>query len=242
MEFEKVNIIIGATDENESLIKTVDTISDACSRDDIDNIVIVIPESATEECLGAIGELEKRYPGMVRRLVQTHPHIGGAMRDSIDFTSSSHIMFLSADIPIGLEAVPVMIDNAKKQPDKIIKISRWMEKNSFYGYDKVRKIFNFCGQKLLTVLFLSRLTDYTCPVLIAPTHIYKNICFSEWNFPCLLEAVLIPLKAGCSFLEIPAKSYSRNEGKSKNSLLQTFLYLRTAFRIRFTSLKKLYRG
>ncbi len=239
MLFEKVTVVITATDESASLIETVDTIVESCEISDIDSFLVVIPPNAHIECLEAINFLKEKYSNMVKKLVQYHPYIGGAMRDSIEATSSSHIMFLSADIPTNLESVHIMIEKAKRNPDTIIKISRWLEKNSFYGYNKSKKTFNFLAQKFLRILFNSSLTDFTSPVLIAPTAIYKNICFREWNFPCLLEAVLIPLRAGYEFEEFAAKCYSRKEGKSKNSSWQTMMYLKTAFRVRFTNKKKL---
>ena len=242
MLFEKVTIVISATDETNSLIKTVETTISDCDISDIDSFMIVVPEKASEECLYTIDYLIEKYPEKVKKLVQTHPYIGGAMRDSIVNTDSSHILFFSADIPVGLESIPEMIEKAKKSPDKIIKVSRWIFKNSFYGYNSGKKILNYIGQKFLRVLFDSALTDFTIPILIAPTEIYKNINFKEWNFPCMLEAVLVPLRIGCSFEEIPAKSFSRTEGKSKNSILQTLLYLKTAIRVRFTKKQKLHKN
>ena len=233
MIFEKVTIVISATDENKSLIQTVETTISNCNYKDIDSFLIVIPESADEECIKAIEYLQIKYGNKIHKHIQKHPHIGGAMRDSIDETTSSHIMFLSADMPVGLECVPVMISKAKENPDEIIKISRWLEKDSFHNYNKIRKSFNWLAQIFLRVLYSSSLTDFTIPVLISPTEIYKKVNFKEWNFPCLLEAVLLPLRMKFTIKEIPAKCYSRSEGKSKNSMLQTLLYLKVALRVRF---------
>lgn len=239
--FEKVTIVIGATDESSSLVKIVESIADACDISDIESVLIVIPANAEKQCVDTIALLEEKYPSLVKHFVQRNPYIGGALRDSVEETVSSHIMFFTADIPVGLESIPTMIKLSKRSPEKIIKISRWLEKDSFFGYNRVRLVFNFFAQKLLKVLFLSPLTDFTSPVLIAPTDIYRNIKFREWNFPCLLEAVLVPVRMKLEIEEFPAKCYPREEGKSKNSVWQTLLYLKTAFRIRFTPKKKLYK-
>jgi hypothetical protein len=86
-------------------------------------------------------------------------------------------MFTSADIPVSLESIPIMIKKAKINPERIIKISRWLERNSFIKYGYLKKFFNFFAQKFLRLLFNSKLTDFTSPILIAPTYIYKNIIF-----------------------------------------------------------------
>lgn len=239
MVFEKVTFVVSATDETTSLVETVELLVAECKDRYLACILITIPENADTNCIKTIDSLKKKYPLIIRKFVQRNKHIGGALRDSIEEVESSHIMFLSADIPIGLEVVPKMLAEAKKTPDAIIKVSRWLEKDSFYDYSKTRKVFNFCAQKFLSFLFSSSLTDYTCPVLIAPTNIYKELNFKEWGFPCLLEAVLLPLKVGHKFIEIAAKSYLRTEGESKNSWFQTALYLKTAIRVRLTRKDKL---
>lgn len=237
--FEKVTIVVSATDESESLIKTVDTIVDSCATGDIYEFLVVIPSNAAAECLEAIDFLKNKYPGKVRELIQRRPGIGGGMRDAIDEINTSHIMFLSADIPIGLDVVPVMIEKSKRQPEKIVKISRWSENGSFYGYGKARKVFNYLAQIFLKILYSFEYTEFTCPVLISPTHIYKKINFRELGFPCLLEAVLIPIRLGHKIEEIPAKCFPRTEGKSKNSAAKTAMYLFTALRVRFAPKRKL---
>ena len=53
------------------------------------------------------------------------------------------------------------------------------------------------------------------------------------KFPFFLEMVLLPLSMKCTIIEIPTKCYARKEGKSKNSIWQTLLYLKVAFRVKF---------
>lgn len=239
MKFETVTIAIGATDETESLIKTVTSIIENCNMDDIECLLIVIPENATKECIETIDSLMNKYPSKVQKDVQRRPYIGGAMQDAIEDVNTSHIMFFAADLTSNLECVPLMIEKAKKNPDVIVKTSRWLEKNSFYGYSKTKKVFNYLAQFFLQRIFKSDITDFTSPVLISPTEIYKKVNFKEMKFACLLEAVLLPLRMGCRFEEVPVKCFQRTEGKSKNSVFQTMLYIKPALRIRFTKKENL---
>lgn len=239
MNFESVSIIVGATDENESLRKTADYIMENCDYDDIGKILMVNSKNASDECLNAIKHLSEKYPGKVFGMTQTRPFIGGSIRDGFDTAVTSHIMLLPGDLGVSLDCVPRMIEYAKAEPGIIIKTSRWMEKNCFHEYNKTRKIFNRLAQIFLRVLFLSDLTDFTLPVQIMPTKMYKSIDFRELNFPFLIELVTAPLRLGAKIKEIPVHCAGRSEGKSKNSFRQTALYLRTALRVRFTSKKKL---
>ncbi len=239
MKYESVTIIVGATDENDGLKKTADYIMQSCNHEDIAEILFVNSKNASEGCLAAIKMLSEKYPGKVHGLTQTRPYIGGSIQDGFDSAESSHIMLLPGDLGVSLECVPEMIERAKAKPGAVIKTSRWLQKNSFHEYNEARKIFNRLAQLCLRVLYLSDLTDFTLPVQIMPTRLYKSIDFKELNFPFLIELVVAPLRLGAEFYEIPVQCAGRKEGKSKNSVKQTALYLKTALRVRFCPKKKL---
>ena len=239
MKFTSVTIIVGTTNEKESLICTVDTIMNSCSSEDIDKILLVKSKDASENCNFAIGLLEQKYPGKVFALEQTRPFVGGAIRDGFDAASSSHIMLLPSDLGVDLRCVPLMIEKVKEKPSVISKTSRWLQKDSFHNYNDTRRLFNKAAQIFLRVLFGIGLTDFTSPVQTAPSEAYEKSNWKELNFPFLLEMVLVPLRLGYAFEEIPVQCFERKEGFSRNSVKQTALYLRTALRVRFTPKSKL---
>ncbi len=239
MKFTSVTIIVGTTNEKDSLILTVDTIMRTCNAEDIDRILLVKSKDASEDCNYAIGLLEKRYPGKVQGLEQSRPFVGGAIRDGFDAAAGSHIMLLPSDLGVSLDCVPRMIERAKQMPGIIVKTSRWLKKDSFHNYDKFRKAFNRAAQIFLRVLYMKNLTDFTSPVQTAPSEAYRKADWQELNFPFLLEMVVLPLRLGYAFEEIPVECYERKEGFSRNSARQTALYLTTAVRVRFTPKSKL---
>lgn len=239
MDFSSVTIIIGTTDETDSLKKTVDYIMQNCNYDDIAEVLMVRSRNSSEDCTGVVLELEKKYGSKVRGLVQTRPFVGGAIRDGFDAADSSHIMLLPGDLGVGLECIPEMISRVKKKPDVISKTSRWLKKDSFHEYNGIRKTVNRIAQTFLRVLYSADLTDFTSPVQTAPSEAYMKSNWQELNFPFLLEMVLVPLRRGYKFEEFAVECYGRQQGKSKNSAKQTALYLKTALRIRFTKKSKL---
>ena len=109
----------------------------------------------------------------------------------------------------------------------------------FHNYNKTRKIFNRAAQIFLRVLYAEKLTDFTSPVQTAPAEAYEKSDWKELNFPFLLEMVLVPLRLGYAFSEIPVECFERQEGFSRNSAKQTALYLKTAIRVRFTPKSRL---
>lgn len=239
MEFNSVTIIIGTTDETDALRKTVDSIMEKCTPQDIGKVLMVKSKNASDGCNNTIKELEEKYFGKVFGMEQTRPFIGGAIRDGFEASDTSHIMLLPSDLAISLDCVPQMIEKVKLNPEVISKTSRWLKKDSFHHYNGIRKVFNRLSQTFLRVLYNAKLTDFTSPVQTAPSEAYAKSDWRELNFPFLLEMVLVPLRLGYKFEEIPVDCYGRQEGKSKNSVKQTALYLKTAIRIRFTPKSKL---
>lgn len=239
MNFTSVTIIVGTTNEKDSLISTVDTIMNTCNNEDINKILLVKSKDASDDCNLAIKLCENKYPGKVYGLQQSRPFVGGAIQDGFDVADSSHIMLLPSDLAISLDCVPLMIEKAKKQPDLIFKTSRWLRKNSFHNYGDFRKLFNYLAQIFLRILYREKITDFTNPVQTAPAEAYEKSNWKELNFPFLIEMVLVPLRLGYRFEEIPVDCYTRKEGFSRNSAKQTALYLKTALRVRFTPKTKL---
>ncbi len=229
-----VTFVVGATSEAAALKTTVETVLSTCAPQELARILIVRSQNAAPQTVAVCGEMERLYPEKVKAMVQTRPHVGGAIRDGFDTAVSSHILLLPGDLAIDLAAVPALIEQEKRRPEGIVKTSRWMHKNAFHGYPPLRKFLNLCAQIFLRVIFRSTLTDLTNPVQIMPTALYRAVDWKELDFPFLAEMVLCPLRLGVRFTEIPAACYSRKEGRSNNSALQTALYLKTALRILFT--------
>ncbi len=232
-EFRNLTIMMGAVTETDSLRETVDTILRVCNTEDICEIIICYARHVLPETLEVIKDIEKNCKQVpVVAVEQIRPFMG-CVQDAIDIARGSHCILVASDMALDLSGLPVLIEKTKKEPDVIHSLSRWMKGCEFHGYGRIRKVANFLAQKLLSVMYLRNMTDFTIPVQIAPSELYKSINFEEEGFPLLLEMVLKPIRLGYKFTEIPTNCYSRKEGKSSNSFKQTFSYLKTAFHIRF---------
>ena len=232
-EFKGVSIVTGAVTETSSLQGTVDFILANCNRADIAQIIIGYPDRATPECLETIKSIEANLSEVeVITFLQKRKSLG-FLTEAFDKATGSHIITVDSDMALDLALIPVMIENAKKEPDTIFSASRWLGGNKFYGYNKFKKVLNICAQKFLSVLYVSDLTDFTIPYQIIPTEILQSIEFEETGFPIFLEMVLKPLRLGYKFKELPTDCHSRTEGKSSNSFAQIPQYLRTALHVRF---------
>lgn len=224
---------MGAVSETESLRQTVNTLLEVCDHKYITEIIIGYAQRITPECLETVKEIaamECDVPIVV--FEQTRPFMSG-INDMIDVAKGSHCLLVASDMALDLSIAAQMIECAKKEPDVIHSASRWMKGCKFYDYGKAKRFVNFCAQKFLAVLYMRNLTDFTIPVQIAPSELYKSIRFEEEGFPFLLEMVLKPIRLGYKFRELPTNCYPRKDGKSSNSAKQTLSYLKVALHIRF---------
>lgn len=235
-----VSVVVLATDETESLKKTVDYIAQVCVHRP-DRIIVVLSRKATADCVQTCKALQGRYGDFLTVAVQQKDGLGAAVRFGIDCVQTSHMIFFPADMAIEVESIDKMISLSQANPKAVIKTSRWLQKGSFEGYGKLRFVLNRAAQSFLRVLLFSRLTDLTNPVQVIPIDYQKKIRWREDDFRILIEQTIVPVRLGYEIKEVPARCFARNEGSSKNSAIQTALYLTTALRVRFTPKNKLYK-
>lgn len=236
--FGNVTILLPALNETFSFEKTVEIILNDCNHEDICEMIAIVCEHTTSECLEAI-ERARRQAGrenvVFHLLYQTTPGAGGALRDGIDIAKGSHIISMSTDLETDPHSVKELIEGAKVMPNGITTTSRWLKKDSFHGYNSLKYVLNYLFQKIFSLFYWVKLTDMTYSYQIAPARLYQAINWEEWKHPFFLELTLKPVRLGIRFIEIPTDWTARQEGESQNSLLQTFKYLRIAFKTRFES-------
>ena len=76
-----------------------------CILYDIECILVVVSENATEACLETVDCLLHEYPSLVKKLVQQRKYIGGAMQDAVDYITSSHLLFFASDLSNNLDII-----------------------------------------------------------------------------------------------------------------------------------------
>lgn len=235
-KFKNVSILLPTLNETFSFVKTIEIILDECSAFDICEFIAIVCERTKSESMEAIEHgkqliAEKDIPFHI--LYQTLPFAGGAVQDGIMAAKGSHILMMSSDLETDPHLVKDFITMAKKYPEDITTASRWLARESFDGYSKIKYILNYFFQKIFSWFYGVRLTDITYGFRIAPAKLFQSIQWEELKHPFFLETALKPIRLGVPFHEISSRWTARTEGESQNTLLQTFKYLRIAFKARF---------
>ena len=232
-KFLDVSILLPAMNETYSLEQTIEIILQTCNNEEIAEMIILLSKKSTNECKEIAEKMCEKYPGKVYIHYQTLPFVGGACREGFDLAKGSHVVLMSTDLETDPHLIHKFIEEEKKNPKGIVTASRWMKGCNFDGYSKVKLVCNYIFQKMLGLLFGTKLTDMTYAFRIFPTNLVQKINWEELKHPFFLETALKPLRLKTKFKEIPANWVARTEGESQNSFFANFKYFRVVYHVRF---------
>ncbi len=234
--FKNVSILLPTLNETFSFTQTINIILDECNKDDICEFIAIVCDRTEPESIAAIEaskEVSEAQGVPLHILYQTLPFAGGAVQDGMMLAKGSHTLMMAPDLETDPHNVKDFIEMGKKYPADMTTASRWLRKGSFEGYNKTKYVLNYLFQKMFSVIYWVKLTDITFGYRLAPTEFLQSIQWEELKHPFFLETALKPIRLGIKIHEIPSNWAARHEGESQNSLLQTYKYLRIAFKVRF---------
>ena len=235
----KFDIFLPVIDETFSLERTIKIIEKDVSNFISKYLIVLSKNKSKLKSKRTVNKLKKKYRNKIKIIFQKEKFIGGALKSAIKNISASHFILMASDLETDPKDVTKLINLSMKNPNKIIVANRWLEKNSFKGYGIIKLILNRVFQLFFASLFLVSLSDLTFAYRVYPSKLIKKFRLKENGHSIFLETVLIPIRLGVKFIEIPSKWSSRLEGKTNNTFLKNFFYILTGFRIFFSSNKKL---
>lgn len=239
MEFNDCTIIIPVIRETDLFEQVVNTILGTCEHADIREFIVVVCEKTAKESFNSIENMRIKCEQLdidYALLWQKLPGFGGAIREGIDISKGTHTIFVTADMAYDPNLVSLLMDNAKKYPCDITSVSRHKHKGSISkDYSKVKLIWNVCAQLFLSVLYTSKITDFTYSFRIAPTSLYQNIRWETFNHSSGMEGALKAIRLGVKFHEIPGNHF----GGSQSGMSVVKEYLPVALKTRFMRKKNI---
>lgn len=234
--FNNVSILLPTLTETFSFRQTIETILEECDGRDICEFIAIVCERTDKDSLRAIeaSKVLSETKGIpLHILYQIHPYAGGALWDGIMASKGSHILMMAPDLETDPHSVKDFIAMGKQYPSDVITASRWQKAGGFEGYNGIKYVLNLIFQRFFAWFYGVKLTDITFGYRLAPARLFQSIRWEELKHPFFLETALKPIRLGIKIHEIPSRWSARREGESQNSLLQTFKYLRIAFKVKF---------
>lgn len=235
---QKFDIFLPVIDETFSLERTINIIEKQCSQVILQYLIVFSKTKSKQKSKNIAYKLKLKYKKKIKIIYQKESFIGGAIKIAIQNIKASHFILMASDLETDPKDVKKLIINSIRNPNKIILANRWLEKNSFKGYNSFKLILNKLFQIFFSKLYSVSLSDLTFAYRIYPSKFLKKFILHEKRHPVLLETVLIPIKMGLDFIEISSKWNSRKEGDSNNSFFRNFAYINTGIRIFFSKRDK----
>lgn len=239
-EFTSVSIIIPAMNETYLFRQTVDIMLSTCAKSDIKELIFVLCDRTTAQCVETAEQILKEYSDYpISIYYQKEPFFGNALREAFTLAKGSHLVTAAADMDMDPYAVCKFIEKSKSSPESIIAASRWMPGGGFNGYKKLMLGLNYIFQQMIRVFFITKLTDVTYGYRLYPADLVRSIRWEEAKHAFALESCLKPLRLGVRFIEVPATWNARTEGTSAISFFKYFTYFKTVFHVRLMKKKNI---
>ena len=219
-------MVIPVVTETDSLDETARILKDT-SDQDIAEVLVVVCDRTTTESLERCEGLRAQFGERLRIHRQRLPYLGGAIRETFDLATASHVLMMASDLETDPRIVPRFVEVARANPRAVVTASRWAAGGGFSGYGPVRVGLNWVFQRLTSVVYRTRLTDATFGYRLFPTPLVKAIRWEGLRHEFLLETVLKPLRLGVEVIEIPTFWNPRREGESQNSVATQARYIGT---------------
>lgn len=216
------------TDETDLLCNAFNKIS---KDSDADEYIFVLSRQSSSEARKTVADICKNNDNC-KYFFQNGFGLGNAIKYAIASSGGTHLIVWPSDDGMDAMVFSQMVRCSKENPEKIIKVSRWLRHGDFENYSKIRLIINFLSQKMFSLMYKSDLTDYTNPTQIAPISIYKSIKWENEDFSFIPEMVFKPLKYGCSFVEIPCKNTEQRKGRGNSRFFELAKYYFVILKIR----------
>ncbi len=226
-------MLMSAVNEDESLKKTVKTILETCSHQDLAEIFVFVGLNATDSCLSAIEDIRNSSEDVpINVFHQTYKGPGANWNEIFEIFKGTHIVTMAADGELDPYQVNEFIQYSKAMPEYIIIGSRKLGRNGFKNYNSMKKFLNICAGLFLRIIYRTKRTEFTQPFFSGPVEVFSAIRWEERFHPVFMEIIIKPLRLNIKTKEIPTEWQKRLDGKTNRGALYFLPYLKTAIKIR----------
>jgi dolichol-phosphate mannosyltransferase len=203
-----ITVIIPALNE-EGAIKAVVIDTLKALKDRFESYEIIIFDDGSTDATGKIADQLARDSGTVRVIHHERTMgLGFSVRSGYDVATKEYVMWVPGDHGMKSDSLDVMFDSLDGS-DIVIPYIANPEFRS-----KKRQLVSQAYVSILNLAFGLKLRYYNGP-LIYRTSIIQNITTTMLGFGFFSEALILSLKNGASYVEVPTFHQRRAHGSSK---------------------------
>lgn len=229
----KLSVVVTVYSETFSLTETIDRL---INKDEgyINEIILTVAPKSAQECFAVCKELEGKFPNLKVHIQEKTPGVGWAIREGMNLATGDYVALLSADLETEPEAVSRMVKKIEETGCDVVVGNRWLPGGGFQNYDKTKIVLNYIFQKIFKILFRTKIGDLTYGFKILSKKACEDIKWEGTLHEIYIETTVKPLRKGYKIEQVPTVWIGRKEGKSTNTFIKNFRYVRMAFKVLFS--------
>lgn len=237
-----VTFFVLATNETETLYKTVCGIKENCPPENLSKIVIVLRSDncPSYEALKKFKQEESWSD--IQSYVQKSDRIEDMFAELPPMVSGTHFVFMASDMEMNPATIADFVREAKKNPECIVAASKWVKGSVVEGYKKFHEFCSRTMNLIACLLIRKRASDMFSFFQIYPLSVYKAMKFNDpkrFGY----EYTLKPLRLGVEYKEVPTIYINSSDDKTNFNFFHRakflLVFIFTALRIGFTPKKYL---
>ncbi len=225
----RLSIVVTVYSETFSINETLATL---LSRDRgyIQEILLVVSPRASDESFGICRDWVARDPRVKILVQKNNPGIGWAYREGMQAATGSFVALMAADLETEPAAVDRMVEKITETGCDGVIANRWLPGGGFTNYDPLKYVLNWVFQRIFKLLYRTNLGDLTFGFKILSKEITQAFDWEGTLHEICIETTVRPIKKGYYLEQVPSAWVGRREGRSANTFLRTFRYVRTALK------------
>lgn len=229
--FEKLTVIVVATNERESLKMTIDILATLCEPNLIEEIIILLISDSCPAASVADSLLKKDYPIRLTKRVQTMRGLSPCVHEAGNMVKSSHFLIIGSDLEMNPHTVPLLIEESRKHPNAIVCASKFEKESKRDGYGFFHTVCVKAVNSVMRNILNIKGKELTTTFQIYPKAVFDKMAFDnpEYTF---YEYTIKPVYLGIPYIEIPTNYKRRSEGKSTFTLKR---YIKLAYKFLFSA-------
>ncbi len=225
-----MSVVVTVYSECASLLETVERLLQN-DRGGLREIILVVSPHSSEECMSMCRSLVQTHAMVRMHVQQKTPGVGWALREGMRLATEQCVAIMSADLETEPEAVERMYRKMKETGADVVVGSRWAKGGGFVNYSPVKRVLNWIFQRLFRVLYRTHISDLTYGFKILKKEVIDSIDWESAFHEIYIETTIKPLQRGYRVAEVPTVWIGRREGRSVNSFLRNFGYIRLALKV-----------
>ena len=214
-KFDRLEIVVLATTERETLKETVNTLLGKCDTNDISEIIILMVSDSCPSASVAKEIAENNSsPVPISIHIQKTPGLYPALYEATTLVRDcSHFLVIGSDLEMNPNSVPGMIDCSKKHPDAVVCASKFLKTSRREGYGFFHYFFNRAVNTAVGAIARIKGTELLSTFQIYPAHLLREMNFTDL-YRTYYQYAFRPVVNGAKYIEIPTDYIRRTEGAS----------------------------